>query len=140
MVRRFHEHTHAPGVPRPLRAVLRRLSALYGLWSLSQHTALLYRGEASPARGWVTLWSLGGGAHHRQGAQMPQGGDVRAKRHQDGARGHRQEPGGWEHPRNTRQGPRGLSEEVMPPGRTGGNGESLSFSLSSFCGAFLRLS
>lgn len=44
VVRRFHEHTHQPDVPPPLRAVLRRLSALYGLWSLSQHTALLYRG------------------------------------------------------------------------------------------------
>ncbi|XP_059532502.1 peroxisomal acyl-coenzyme A oxidase 3 isoform X3 [Myotis daubentonii] len=44
VVRRFHEHTHQPDVPPPLQAVLRRLSALYGLWSLSQHTALLYRG------------------------------------------------------------------------------------------------
>nr|KAF6385824.1 acyl-CoA oxidase 3, pristanoyl [Myotis myotis] len=44
VVRRFHEHTHQPDVPPPLRAVLQRLSALYGLWSLSQHTALLYRG------------------------------------------------------------------------------------------------
>lgn len=44
VVRRFHERTHQPDVPPPLRAVLRRLSALYGLWSLSQHTALLYRG------------------------------------------------------------------------------------------------
>lgn len=44
VVRRFHEHTHQPHVPPPLRAVLRRLSALYALWSLSQHTALLYRG------------------------------------------------------------------------------------------------
>lgn len=43
-VRKFHEHTHQPGVPPPLRAVLQRLSALYGLWSLSQHMALLYRG------------------------------------------------------------------------------------------------
>uniref|UniRef100_A0A8C2R5G1 Acyl-coenzyme A oxidase n=1 Tax=Capra hircus TaxID=9925 RepID=A0A8C2R5G1_CAPHI len=44
VARRFHEHTHQPRVPPPLRAVLRRLSALYALWSLSQHTALLYRG------------------------------------------------------------------------------------------------
>lgn len=44
VVRRFHEHTHQPSVPPPLRAVLQRLSALYGLWSLSQHTALLYQG------------------------------------------------------------------------------------------------
>nr|KAF6280119.1 acyl-CoA oxidase 3, pristanoyl [Pipistrellus kuhlii] len=44
VLRRFHQHTRQPGVPPPLRAVLRRLSALYGLWSLSQHSALLYRG------------------------------------------------------------------------------------------------
>ncbi|XP_059962453.1 peroxisomal acyl-coenzyme A oxidase 3 isoform X3 [Mesoplodon densirostris] len=44
VVRRFHEHVHQPGVPSPLRAVLGRLSALYALWSLNQHTALLYRG------------------------------------------------------------------------------------------------
>ncbi|XP_072802979.1 peroxisomal acyl-coenzyme A oxidase 3 isoform X1 [Vicugna pacos] len=44
VARRFHEHTHQPHVPPPLRAVLGRLSALYALWSLSQHTALLYRG------------------------------------------------------------------------------------------------
>nr|XP_031294094.1 peroxisomal acyl-coenzyme A oxidase 3 isoform X1 [Camelus dromedarius]XP_031294100.1 peroxisomal acyl-coenzyme A oxidase 3 isoform X1 [Camelus dromedarius]XP_031294106.1 peroxisomal acyl-coenzyme A oxidase 3 isoform X1 [Camelus dromedarius] len=44
VARRFHEHTHQPHVPPPLRAVLWRLSALYTLWSLSQHTALLYRG------------------------------------------------------------------------------------------------
>ncbi|XP_031294094.2 peroxisomal acyl-coenzyme A oxidase 3 isoform X1 [Camelus dromedarius] len=44
VARRFHEHTHQPHVPPPLRAVLWRMSALYTLWSLSQHTALLYRG------------------------------------------------------------------------------------------------
>lgn len=44
VVRRFHEYTHQPSVPPSLRAVLGRLSALYALWSLSQHTALLYRG------------------------------------------------------------------------------------------------
>ncbi|XP_061001402.1 peroxisomal acyl-coenzyme A oxidase 3 isoform X1 [Dama dama] len=44
VVRRFHEHAHQPRVPPPLRAVLRRLSALYAVWSLGQHTALLYRG------------------------------------------------------------------------------------------------
>lgn len=44
VLRRFHEYTHQPGVPPPLRAPLQRLSALYGLWSLGQHTALLYRG------------------------------------------------------------------------------------------------
>lgn len=50
VVRRFHEYTHQPHVPPGLRAVLGRLSALYALWSLSQHTALLYQGEA-PAVG-----------------------------------------------------------------------------------------
>lgn len=44
VLRRFHEHTHQPGVPPPLQIVLQRLSALYGLWSLSQHMGLLYRG------------------------------------------------------------------------------------------------
>ncbi|XP_061047895.1 peroxisomal acyl-coenzyme A oxidase 3 isoform X1 [Eubalaena glacialis] len=44
VVRRFHEHVHQPHVPPSLRAVLGRLSALYALWSLNQHTALLYRG------------------------------------------------------------------------------------------------
>ncbi|XP_045330648.1 peroxisomal acyl-coenzyme A oxidase 3 isoform X4 [Leopardus geoffroyi] len=44
VVRRFHEYVHQPSVPPPLRAVLQRLSALYALWSLNQHTALLYRG------------------------------------------------------------------------------------------------
>ena len=46
MVRKFHEYTHQRSVPPPLRAVLGRLGALYALWSLSQHTALLYQGEA----------------------------------------------------------------------------------------------
>ncbi|ELK06544.1 Peroxisomal acyl-coenzyme A oxidase 3 [Pteropus alecto] len=41
VVRKFHEFTHQPCVPPTLRAVLQRLSALYGLWSLSQHAALL---------------------------------------------------------------------------------------------------
>uniref|UniRef100_U3CVX3 Acyl-coenzyme A oxidase n=1 Tax=Callithrix jacchus TaxID=9483 RepID=U3CVX3_CALJA len=40
----FHEHVHRPCVPPSLRAVLGRLSALYALWSLNRHTALLYRG------------------------------------------------------------------------------------------------
>lgn len=45
VVRMFHQFTHQPHVPPPLQPVLRRLSALYALWSLNQHTALLYRGE-----------------------------------------------------------------------------------------------
>uniref|UniRef100_A0A8D1WHL7 Acyl-coenzyme A oxidase n=1 Tax=Sus scrofa TaxID=9823 RepID=A0A8D1WHL7_PIG len=45
VVRMFHQFTHQPHVPPPLQPVLRRLSALYALWSLNQHTALLYRAE-----------------------------------------------------------------------------------------------
>uniref|UniRef100_A0A8C0LZ75 Acyl-coenzyme A oxidase n=1 Tax=Canis lupus familiaris TaxID=9615 RepID=A0A8C0LZ75_CANLF len=45
VVRRFHEYTHQPSVPPPLRAILGRLSALYALWTLSQHMALLYQAE-----------------------------------------------------------------------------------------------
>lgn len=44
VMQRFHEHTHGSSVPPSLRTVLRRLSTLYGLWCLSQHVALLYRG------------------------------------------------------------------------------------------------
>ncbi|XP_005408827.1 PREDICTED: peroxisomal acyl-coenzyme A oxidase 3 isoform X3 [Chinchilla lanigera] len=44
VVQRFHERAHGPDVPPSLRAVLGRLSALYALWSLSRHMALLYRG------------------------------------------------------------------------------------------------
>ncbi|XP_004624652.1 peroxisomal acyl-coenzyme A oxidase 3 [Octodon degus] len=44
VVQRFHTHVRSPSVPPSLRAVLGRLSTLYALWSLSQHTALLYRG------------------------------------------------------------------------------------------------
>ncbi|KAK2115386.1 acyl-Coenzyme A oxidase [Saguinus oedipus] len=44
VLQRFHEHVHRPCVPPSLRAVLGRLSALYALWSLNCHTALLYRG------------------------------------------------------------------------------------------------
>lgn len=44
VVRRFHEYTHQSSVPPPLRAILGRLSALYALWTLSQHMALLYQG------------------------------------------------------------------------------------------------
>nr|XP_039324124.1 LOW QUALITY PROTEIN: peroxisomal acyl-coenzyme A oxidase 3 [Saimiri boliviensis boliviensis] len=44
VLQRFHEHVHQPCVPPSLRAVLGRLSALYALWSLNCHAALLYRG------------------------------------------------------------------------------------------------
>uniref|UniRef100_A0A2K6SU36 Acyl-coenzyme A oxidase n=1 Tax=Saimiri boliviensis boliviensis TaxID=39432 RepID=A0A2K6SU36_SAIBB len=45
VLQRFHEHVHQPCVPPSLRAVLGRLSALYALWSLNCHAALLYRAE-----------------------------------------------------------------------------------------------
>lgn len=47
VMQRFHEHIHSSSVPPSLRTVLGRLSTLYGLWCLSQHMALLYRGEAA---------------------------------------------------------------------------------------------
>jgi hypothetical protein len=57
VAQRFHEFTHGPGVPPSLRAVLERLSALYALWSLNQHVAVLYRGEAcGPGRPFCREW------------------------------------------------------------------------------------
>ncbi|KAL1789364.1 Peroxisomal acyl-coenzyme A oxidase 3 [Sigmodon hispidus] len=44
VAQRFHVYTHSSDVPLSLRNVLRKLSTLYGLWSLSQHMALLYQG------------------------------------------------------------------------------------------------
>ncbi|XP_051020743.1 peroxisomal acyl-coenzyme A oxidase 3 [Acomys russatus] len=44
VLQRFHTHAHSSSVPPTLQAVLKRLSTLYGLWSLSQHMALLYQG------------------------------------------------------------------------------------------------
>lgn len=44
VLQRFHTHVHSSSVPPTLQAVLKRLSTLYGLWSLSQHMALLYQG------------------------------------------------------------------------------------------------
>ncbi|XP_061620608.1 peroxisomal acyl-coenzyme A oxidase 3 isoform X1 [Phyllopteryx taeniolatus] len=41
---RFHEWTRREDTPRRLRAVLGKLCALYGLWSLSGHMAALYQG------------------------------------------------------------------------------------------------
>ncbi|NWY74874.1 ACOX3 oxidase, partial [Erithacus rubecula] len=43
-LQRYHDCTHHPSVPAALQPVLRNLSALYGLWSLSKHLALLYQG------------------------------------------------------------------------------------------------
>uniref|UniRef100_A0A8C3QKE1 Acyl-coenzyme A oxidase n=1 Tax=Cyanoderma ruficeps TaxID=181631 RepID=A0A8C3QKE1_9PASS len=43
-LQRYHDFTHQPSVPAALQPVLRNLSALYGLWSLSKHLAVLYQG------------------------------------------------------------------------------------------------
>ncbi|XP_058659147.1 peroxisomal acyl-coenzyme A oxidase 3 [Ammospiza caudacuta] len=43
-LQRFHDYSHDPSVPAALQPVLRHLSALYGLWSLSKHLAVLYQG------------------------------------------------------------------------------------------------
>uniref|UniRef100_A0A8D2NLP6 Acyl-coenzyme A oxidase n=1 Tax=Zosterops lateralis melanops TaxID=1220523 RepID=A0A8D2NLP6_ZOSLA len=43
-LQRYHDFTHHPSVPAGLQPVLRSLSALYGLWSLSKHLAVLYQG------------------------------------------------------------------------------------------------
>lgn len=42
---RFHEWTSAEDTPAGLRPVLKKLSALYGLWSLNNHMATLYQGN-----------------------------------------------------------------------------------------------
>nr|XP_048704940.1 peroxisomal acyl-coenzyme A oxidase 3 isoform X2 [Caretta caretta] len=44
VLQRYHEYTHDPNTPSTLQPVLKRLSALYGLWSLSKHMAVLYQG------------------------------------------------------------------------------------------------
>ncbi|XP_006893728.1 PREDICTED: peroxisomal acyl-coenzyme A oxidase 3 [Elephantulus edwardii] len=44
VAQRFHDFTRHPSVPPSLRGVLGRLSALYALWSLSPHMAVLYQG------------------------------------------------------------------------------------------------
>uniref|UniRef100_A0A7N4PSK7 Acyl-coenzyme A oxidase n=1 Tax=Sarcophilus harrisii TaxID=9305 RepID=A0A7N4PSK7_SARHA len=43
VLQRYHEYTHQSSIPAPLQLVLSRLSALYGLWSLSQHMGVLYQ-------------------------------------------------------------------------------------------------
>ncbi|XP_062494739.1 peroxisomal acyl-coenzyme A oxidase 3 isoform X1 [Pezoporus occidentalis] len=43
-LQRYHDYTHDPSIPSTLQPVLKKLSALYGLWSLSKHLAVLYQG------------------------------------------------------------------------------------------------
>ncbi|NXL95256.1 ACOX3 oxidase, partial [Alectura lathami] len=43
-LQRYHDYTHDPNTPSTLQPVLKNLSALYGLWSLSKHLAVLYQG------------------------------------------------------------------------------------------------
>lgn len=47
VLQRYHDYTHDPSIPSTLQPVLKKLSALYGLWSLSKHLAVLYQGEIS---------------------------------------------------------------------------------------------
>ncbi|XP_030306494.1 peroxisomal acyl-coenzyme A oxidase 3 isoform X1 [Calypte anna] len=44
VLQRYHNYTHDPNIPSTLQPVLKNLSALYGLWSLSKHLAVLYQG------------------------------------------------------------------------------------------------
>ncbi|XP_043918737.1 peroxisomal acyl-coenzyme A oxidase 3 [Protopterus annectens] len=44
VLQRYHDFTHDSNIPPSLQPVLQRLSALYGLWSLSNHMATLYQG------------------------------------------------------------------------------------------------
>ncbi|XP_053921487.1 peroxisomal acyl-coenzyme A oxidase 3 isoform X4 [Cuculus canorus] len=44
VLQRYHDYTHDPSIPSTLQPVLKNLSALYGLWSLSKHLAVLYQG------------------------------------------------------------------------------------------------
>ncbi|XP_015200416.1 peroxisomal acyl-coenzyme A oxidase 3 [Lepisosteus oculatus] len=44
VLQRFHDFTHDPATPASLQPVLKNLSGLYGLWTLSNHMAILYQG------------------------------------------------------------------------------------------------
>ncbi|KAM6949419.1 peroxisomal acyl-coenzyme A oxidase 3 [Aplochiton taeniatus] len=44
VLQRFHDHTRDKDTPAALQPVLKRLCALYGLWTLSNHMATLYQG------------------------------------------------------------------------------------------------
>ncbi|KAM8939550.1 peroxisomal acyl-coenzyme A oxidase 3 [Pelodytes ibericus] len=44
ILQKYHDHTLDSSTPANLQPVLRKLCALYGLWSLSKHLAVLYQG------------------------------------------------------------------------------------------------
>ncbi|KAK1175502.1 hypothetical protein AOXY_G164 [Acipenser oxyrinchus oxyrinchus] len=44
VLQRFHNYTHDSDTPASLQPVLKRLSGLYGLWTLSTHMDVLYQG------------------------------------------------------------------------------------------------
>ncbi|XP_032541967.1 peroxisomal acyl-coenzyme A oxidase 3 [Chiroxiphia lanceolata] len=44
VLQRYHDYTRDPSIPPALQPVLKNLCALYGLWSLSKHLAMLYQG------------------------------------------------------------------------------------------------
>ncbi|KAG8453452.1 hypothetical protein GDO86_000181 [Hymenochirus boettgeri] len=44
VLERYHDYTHDINTPHSLQPVLKNLCALYGLWSLSKHLAVLYQG------------------------------------------------------------------------------------------------
>ncbi|XP_029447621.1 peroxisomal acyl-coenzyme A oxidase 3 [Rhinatrema bivittatum] len=44
VLQRYHEYTQDSSVPPNLQPVLKHLCALYGLWALSKHMAVLYQG------------------------------------------------------------------------------------------------
>ncbi|KAK6493791.1 peroxisomal acyl-coenzyme A oxidase 3-like [Huso huso] len=44
VLQRFHDYTHDSDTPASLQPVLKRLSGLYGLWTLSTHMDVLYQG------------------------------------------------------------------------------------------------
>jgi len=45
MLQRFHDQIKDEQTPAALRSVLGRLCALYGLWTLTNHMAILYQGK-----------------------------------------------------------------------------------------------
>lgn len=44
VLQRFHDVTSDDQTPPGVRSVLRRLCALYGLWTLTNHMGILYQG------------------------------------------------------------------------------------------------